>query len=548
MKRTEKHSELLELAELILIGRASKAEINRLNILLKNDAAAQRFYLDYIQLHTSLKSDVAPNYEIVRKRSVVDEVVVRPLYFSDSQLSTENHSPKELNVGKPKKRFEIPPYYYVVIALLFIPLLIWISNNFQGKELTIGYVEEGELLTDGSGGQKSSMLVPGSYRSITSVEIKLNSGATLFIDAGSTFKIFNDREIKLLEGGLKVLPHEKTNLQIYSHGIEANTFGGKLAIDNSAAQTLINASSEVKLTPLKWKPQHFWDFNESGDKAIDSAGTAVGIIGKGTKRVGGIVGKGALHFDNSSDARVDVGSGGGTAPATGSFSVSEGVTIEALIIPSYSGEGPKKGRYGEIDEIFRKDQSDKEHRLLLSFQNDFGKSTVRPAGEYKESLSFGLYIVGQGYHELKLPLDGQSGRPTLQSLKNDDFHHVAATYNVKTGLKAIFIDGLMLASFQYPPGSKVLSGGAGGANIGNSPNILDKGSEAYSGVIDEVGFYDFALTPYMINTHYQNARKGLTYFGSRPYVNALPQSTYIQLPESQWIEVDRKTGQPITVN
>ena len=79
---------------------------------------------------------------------------------------------------------------------------------------------------------------------------------------------------------------------------------------------------------------------------------------------------------------------------------------------------------------------------------------LRPAGDYKESLSFRLYIVGQGNHELKLPLDGKSGRPTLKGGKP---HNIAETYNVKTGLEAIFIDGEMLVTYQYPAGSKVLS-------------------------------------------------------------------------------------------
>jgi len=35
---------------------------------------------------------------------------------------------------------------------------------------------------------------------------------------------------------------------------------------------------------------------------------------------------------------------------------------------------------------------------------------------------------------------------------------------VKTGLEAIFIDGEMLVSYQYPAGSKALGGGTGGAN------------------------------------------------------------------------------------
>ena len=35
--------------------------------------------------------------------------------------------------------------------------------------------------------------------------------------------------------------------------------------------------------------------------------------------------------------------------------------------------------------------------------------------------------------------------------------NIAETYNVKTGLEAIFIDGEMLVTYQYPAGSKVLS-------------------------------------------------------------------------------------------
>ena len=114
-----------------------------------------------------------------------------------------------------------------------------------------------------------------------------------------------------------------------------------------------------------------------------------------------------------------------------------------------------------IDEIFRKDQSDKENRILLSFQNDRGKSILRPAGDYKESLSFRLYIVGQGNHELKLPLDGKSGRPTLKGGKP---HNIAETYNVKTGLEAIFYRWGNVSDLSISGGFKSFKCGTGGAN------------------------------------------------------------------------------------
>ncbi|WP_420933467.1 LamG-like jellyroll fold domain-containing protein [Alteromonas sp. A081] len=174
--------------------------------------------------------------------------------------------------------------------------------------------------------------------------------------------------------------------------------------------------------------------------------------------------------------------------------MTDGVTIEALIRPEYSG------KFKEIDVIFRKDKGDNELRMLLSFQHDQGKNYLLPEGQFNESLSLGLYIVGQGYHELKQPLDGLEGRPTLAQLQQGDFHHIVASYNVPTGLKAIYINGELLASYQYLPGSKILSGGPGQASIGNNPAESRWLMEAFSGIIDEVAFYDFALPSLSIST------------------------------------------------
>ncbi|GFD68584.1 LamG-like jellyroll fold domain-containing protein [Alteromonas sp. KUL106] len=550
MKRTERFAELIEIAERVINGEAPDSVLERLNVLLLDNVDAQRFYLDYMQLHSALKSDLAPNVEIVRRRATVDEIIVRPLYpaskqhLFESESSTNKHN--RLQGDSPERGNFIHRLLIGALFIMCISSSIWFFNHSLKNELVIASVLQGDLTTEEYKNENLTHLTPGTYKSLSPVKIELGSGVVLSFDAGSSFKLFNARELKLTQGSIEVYPSSKGNLQLLSNAFEVNTFGGSFALEILDNKAFIKASREVKLSPSIWKPRHLWTFNERGVKAFDSAGSATGTLGKGVTRVDGIVGKGALHFDNSSDARVDVGSGGGIAPATGTFSVTEGLTIEALIIPSYTGGAPKLGRLGEIDEIFRKDQSDKEHRLLLSFQNDKGKSILRPTGEYRESLSFGLYIVGQGYHELKLPLDGKSGRPTLPQLKDGKFHHIAATYNVQTGLKAIFVDGEMLASFQYPAGSKVLSGGTGGANIGNSPNTLNSDSEAYSGVIDEVAFYDFALTSYTIRDHYKNTQDGLTYYGTRPFVKELPSSFYLQLPHSQWIEIDMETGQPIS--
>ncbi len=53
----------------------------------------------------------------------------------------------------------------------------------------------------------------------------------------------------------------------------------------------------------------------------------------------------------------------------------------------------------------------------------------------------------------------------------------------------------------------ILSGGPAAAEIGNYIR-----REPFQGVIDEVAFYDFALTPEEIALHHNNAIAGRTYF------------------------------------
>lgn len=144
-----------------------------------------------------------------------------------------------------------------------------------------------------------------------------------------------------------------------------------------------------------------------------------------------------------------------------------------------------------------------------------------------------------------MPLDGIEGRPTLEQLKQGKFHHIVASYNVSTGLKAIYIDGKLRASYQYPSGSKVLSGGPGLASIGNNPAESRWLMEAFSGIIDEVAFYDFALPTMSINQHFNNTLNGQNYFGLPPSVNPLPKTIKLSLPMHSTIELDKLTGLPL---
>ncbi|MGY0314120.1 LamG-like jellyroll fold domain-containing protein (plasmid) [Alteromonas macleodii] len=542
MNRSERFSEVRAIADDICAGTITPVQLQKLEALLSNDEQAQRFYIDYVEFHVQLKSDAVPDLEIVRRKTFVDEVIVRPMHVSNLPLQSHPHEAifKKSTARKNRKFYLLG--LLTVLCMLMAHLIT--QDTLLPNDPFIGTIVSGDLLIDGNGNVKNNLVYPGIYKTERPVELELRSGDSVRLSANSHFKLFNLTEVEMKSGEIIVISHSSNNITISTDAFDIETHSGKLTANIESDTSTVSTDINARIIPKAWRPKHFWNFDDAGDRVMDFAGHAVGITGDGAKRINGLVGRGAFYFDNGKDARINVGSGGGSVPATGSFSVIDGVSIEALIRPLYNGNGPVRGRYGEIDEIFRKDQSDKDHRMLLSFQNDRNKSILMPSGNYAESLSFGLYILGQGYHELKLPLDGKNGRPTLQQLKDGNFHHVAATYDVRSGLKAIYIDGKVGALYQYPPGSKVLSGGAGLANIGNSPNAQGHAAEAYAGTIDEVAFYDFALTPFMVALHYNNVLKGLNYYGSQPSPEALPLKSYIELAPDKKFVLDNTTGLP----
>ena len=161
----------------------------------------------------------------------------------------------------------------------------------------------------------------------------------------------------------------------------------------------------------------------------------------------------------------------------------------------------------DYDEIFRKE--DGNHRMLLSFQNDgdlnnFDIPEVTPG----PCLSFGLHLEQRGYSELDMPLDGRDGRPTLGEMTDGRPHHIVAIYDSFTGRKAIYVDGRLRFSHDFPVGNLILNGGPSPAVIGNHRN-----SEPFTGTIDEVALYDFALSPDEISAHHLRAMGGEPYFG-----------------------------------
>jgi hypothetical protein len=453
-EKTDQFDDVRAIADAICDGEATPEQLQKLEVLLEASEGAQRFYLQYMDMHGRMLADGAPGVEIVMRRLQYEEVIVR--------------APGAVDVPS---------------AAVVEPVLI-----------------------DGPASRSND-----SRRLIALVAV-----------VGIVAALIMTREA----------PSNTISYKFF-----AVELPGDSVIAADAHPPTVQLADGARLVPTVWRPRHYWSFDSETDRVSDLAGEAHGVPSGKTERVAGLVGQGAYRFTNDDKAMIDVGSGGGKALATGSFAVTEGVTIEALIQPAWGGAEL------DYDEIFRKDGKDGKMRMLLCFQNDQEKNaaTVMPKVAAGPTLAFGLFLLGEGYHELELLLDGQDARPGLADLTDGEPHHVVATYDAKSGSKRLYIDGRLALEHVYPMGTRIVSGGPGKATIGNSP--VHGSEEAFTGVIDEVAFYDFALPALTVQLHHDAAAAASNYFHAAP--GRLPQAAPgMTLPPSVVIELDPATGLP----
>jgi hypothetical protein len=267
----------------------------------------------------------------------------------------------------------------------------------------------------------------------------------------------------------------------------------------------------------------YWPFEEGTSEpgliTFDAEHENHGRLGPNVVRVPGLIGVSAVGFDNSSGSYVNAGPG-----VDDSFSTTTGISLEALIMPTWTGNNL------DYDEIFRKE--DGGNRILLSFQNDDFRQFAAPPVDPGPVLSFGLN-VGGAYEELDMPLGVNlaslaGGNPTSGTiyltnpsvplepndvvLQDGRFHHIVAAYDDPTGEKSLYVDGV-LRWRTTAANQQIMSGGTASATIGNvGPN----GGEPFNGVIDEVAFYNHALSNADVLQHYNHVRSGVNYFGDQP--------------------------------
>jgi hypothetical protein len=154
--------------------------------------------------------------------------------------------------------------------------------------------------------------------------------------------------------------------------------------------------------------------------------------------------------------------------------------------------------------------ANKGNAVQLALQNDGNNAAANPPVAAGPVLSFGI-TVGGTYSELDMPLDGASGRPSLAGLEDGQPHHVVATYDSATGLKAIYVDGTLRFS-------ATLAGPLNTANLATAVlgNSGTNGNAAFVGTLDEMAYWGRALSAAEVAAHSSAVQAGRSYFAPDP--------------------------------
>lgn len=526
---------LLALAGDHLLGITSGDEVARLEGILASSAAARETYLALALVHAQLAASSATltapgasSAPVATARSDAGpERVIR-------QADAPRHRRRPLVAT-------IAAVGCVAASILGIVGILPRSTSadayYPPQHLPLSTVA---VLDTPARADAAHRLAPSTLRPHDQTRLRASGGADVQLDPHSVFGIVAPDGGTLYEGSVQArvttpaaaFSITSANLRIVDRGTAFRvdrTDGDAVAV--TVLEGAVEVQSRVRL-PVAWWP--FDPLPTVSDPIRDVVQGLPGKPGAGARPCAGLVGRGALRFDGTANAHVEIDGGTGPAVGTGTLAAADGITIEAIIAPEWTGHE------FDYDEIYRKDDGD--YRVLLSFQNDGlrNEAFTDPPVAAGPCLSFGLHLAGIGYRELDMPLDGRDGRPSLAALTDGRPHHVVAAYDSFTGAKVIFVDGVRRFGHAYRPGSLVLAGGPARPWIGSH-----RGRENFRGVIDDVAIYDFALTPDEVVEHWRRARAREPLFDGTPPASAGSRwRTLTRIEAGQTMTFDRRTGLP----
>jgi hypothetical protein len=572
--RTDGRERLLSLTADYLNGTLGPAETAELESLLADDLIARQVFLDASLLHAQLAATpVALGYERAhdgRRTGSVERGGSLPPVAARFQLAesgpesdtmqSRRHGRKNiaalaaglllaaaclaLIVAEPVAPRRAAPDRLAVPAVTPAEPNDLHYDNRQLPITTVAVLHDDDSQANAADTAAAGRdITPSTLESADGgLRLTASDGADVRLEGPSRFGFASGDSGALFSGSVRARVEDPTktfsvvtsNLRVVDLGTEFRV--SQLDADRVAVTVLdgdVEVQSRVRLPVCYW-PFDDRDNDRDNDQRVttDTIQSLPAAFGDALQRCDGIVGQGAIRFDNSTGSFARVQGGTGEKVGLGTLSAAEGITIEALIISQWTAT------HMDYDEIYRKE--DGNCRVLLCFQNDGDRHAnyAEPAVPNGPCLSFGLHLADRDYKELDMPLDGRDGRPTLADLTDGRPHHVVATFDSFTGRKAIFIDGTLRFEHVYPEGTLIVSGGPEPAFIGSL-----SGHENFNGVIDELALYDFALTADEIAEHHERTRRGETYFGPRPARPTSPRWQAItRITEGQTRIFNSRTG------
>jgi len=558
----EIREQILELADAQCSGIITEAEMETLEGLLTAHPEHRREYLNYVFLHIGLAGTAQarvlqapePEAAVVPADDEPDNVVERgylvmliPIVCSAICLGAVGIF---LMLGhfeglwEPEMVLQQRSQYYFDESAAPPDEVASVNQAAQARWELLG---NSHAVTD--------RFQPGTVK-VTSGEVELafSGGADINVASPSLFGVERKDQGTLFSGSVSTHRSDrKVPFRLETPSIELIDRGTEYEVSvNEASETFVHVlDGQVEVKPRGRLPRFFWNFDQRSQESLtDAIAQSPVQAGKDAVRVKGLIGPGAVQFNNRPSASLRLGNGGGQEVGTGEYAVSTGITIEALVVSEWkTADTPQARPPFDYEEIFRKE--DGSYRILLSFQNDDKAGITQiPLVGHGPCLSFGLYLSGLGYSELDMPLDGKEGRPTLAEIRDGKPHHIVATYNGWTGEKAIYVDGVLRMSHRFPVGTMIISGGAAPAVIGNLISANSEtlvGREPFNGVIDEVAFYDYALNAGTIATHFGLFQAGKDYFdGQLPaFLLQEKQGEYLLLNKGQKMKFSAETGKPV---
>ena len=521
---------LLSLAADYAHGICTQADAERLESLLRADPAARRVFVDYCMLHGQLSLSTAAVGPGRREHAV-------------GGVTLDRGASGGVGLGLGRAAAVLAGLSLAAACAVMIVTAprgmhdtgVRDAGSYDERQLPVVTVAS---LRDG--GVTGRILTPCTVRSEEATRLVSVSGADVNLSEASVFGVTATDAGSLYDGSVKArlttpdasFSVTTANLRIVDKG---TAFSVERIDDDHVCVTVLDG--EVEVQSRVRLPLCYWPFDEAGTAAgsqvTDVVGGLTAVLASGATPAAGLVGAGAVRFDNTPAATAGIEGGTGDRVGTGRLSMAEGITIEAMIMSAWSGG------FRDYDEIYRKE--DGNCRVLLSFQNDGNANRhSEPDVPPGPCLSFGLHLAGRGYAELDMPLDGRDGRPALAELTDGRPHHLVATYDSFAGRKAIFVDGVKRFEHTYRRGTLILSGGPVQPTIGNHG-----GGEPFTGVIDDFALYDFALTDEEVAEHHRRAAHGGNYFGSEPPVAGGPRwQAVTRLVEGQSMTFNQRTGLP----